>query len=159
MWIRTSLATNVKKAKISTRMDSSVNITGIVFIDIFMVLIIWNVLEWKILCCHYFAKSLFPSQGEGDNCPKVYNANQQDIDKDGKKQFGSLTPCHLCFFFIQWQKGCKRVDAHPTLTIRIIWIQKLSNWFSVIWKFQVVECTMCRQGWPLRWWPRWGWHP
>ena len=85
MWIRTSLATNVKKAKISTRMDSSVNITAIVFIDIFMVLIIWNVLEWKILCCHYFAKSLFPSQGEGDNCPKVYNANQQDIDKDGKK--------------------------------------------------------------------------
>ena len=31
------------------------------------------------------AKSLFPSQGEGDNCPKVYNANQQDIDKDGEK--------------------------------------------------------------------------
>ena len=97
-------------------------------------LIIWNVLEWKILCCHYFAKSLFPSQGEGDNCPKVYNANQQDIDKDGKKQFGSLAPsCPLCFFLSNGKKGVhRRVDARPPSTIRIILTQKLSIWFSLI---------------------------
>ena len=51
------------------------------------------------------AKSLFPSQGEGDNCPKVYNANQQDIDKDGEKQFGSSAPCLLCFFLSNGKKG------------------------------------------------------
>ena len=27
---------------------------------------------------------ILTTQGEGDNCPKEYNANQQDSDKDGE---------------------------------------------------------------------------
>ena len=40
----------------------------------------------------------------------MYNANQQDIDKDGKKQFGSLTPRgHVtCVSFLSnGKKGAK----------------------------------------------------
>ena len=59
------------------------------------------------------AKSLFPSQGEGDNCPKVYNANQQDIDKDGEKQFGSSAPCLLCFFLSNGKKGVEGQTLTP----------------------------------------------
>ena len=61
------------------------------------------------------AKSLFPSQGEGDNCPKVYNANQQDIDKDGEKQFGSSAPCLLCFFFYLMVKRAQKGRRSPPI--------------------------------------------
>ena len=63
---------NVKKGKTSIVTDSLVII--ILMIVTFVILIVIIIITVVILT----------TQGEGDNCPKEYNANQLDSDKDGE---------------------------------------------------------------------------
>ena len=63
---------NVKRGKTSIVTDSLVII---IIIIVTIVLIIVIIIIMIII---------LTTQGEGDNCPKEYNANQLDSDKDGE---------------------------------------------------------------------------
>ena len=66
---------NVKKAKTTTVTDSLVvkKLINIIIIIIVVIIIVMMMMVMSL-----------STQGEGDNCPKVYNANQLDSDKDGE---------------------------------------------------------------------------